>query len=192
MSMVRSAIRFQFDFNKAVAAMVYFLRRLGHLDKIKLIKLLYIADRESLLRLGYPITGDQPCAMKFGPVPSACLDTLNGERQEVFQSVHVVDNRVKMARTTDTSDHLNEAERAILDGVISSYGRVPTWVLVEQTHEFPEYKEVNIPGTSTPIPYEVILKHHGDEKHFRHNKPVISREMASRMLYPFVRPEPDL
>ena len=44
-------------------------RRL-HADYIKLIKLLYLADRAALIETGSPITGDRYVSMKFGPVLS--------------------------------------------------------------------------------------------------------------------------
>lgn len=41
------------------------------MPKLTLLKLLYIADRESLFNYGYTITGDTMIAMKFGSVLSA-------------------------------------------------------------------------------------------------------------------------
>ena len=82
-------IQYQFDADKAVAAMVAILRHTGTIDKLKLIKLLYLADRDCFLEYGHPITGDRPVAMPHGPVPSGCLHVLNGDiESSVFLFLH--------------------------------------------------------------------------------------------------------
>jgi uncharacterized phage-associated protein len=43
---------------------------------IKLIKLLYLADREALLRWGRPITTDRHVSMPKGPVVSQIYDLI--------------------------------------------------------------------------------------------------------------------
>lgn len=67
-------IVFTFDLNRALIAMVQIVDALGEVDKAKLIKLLYIADKSHFLSHGSPITGDTPLAMKWGPVPCSCLE----------------------------------------------------------------------------------------------------------------------
>src|SRR5688572_11252679 len=52
----------------------------GHRMKyIRLLKLLYVADRESIKQTGFPITGDDVYAMKKGPVLSTTYNLLKGE-----------------------------------------------------------------------------------------------------------------
>src|SRR5262249_47985983 len=96
-------INFQFDLVKAVQVIAYLASRLGGVEKVKLLKLLYIADREHFLKHGYPITGDRQFAMPWGPVPSACLDALNGQSwpapDDVFEFLHVVDNLVTVKKS---------------------------------------------------------------------------------------------
>src|SRR5258706_9893863 len=91
-------IVFQFDLTKALQAIAYLVSHLGEVEKVKLLKLLYIADREHFLRHGYPITGDRPYAMPWGPVPSACLDALNGQSwphsDDAFEYIQVINNMV--------------------------------------------------------------------------------------------------
>jgi uncharacterized phage-associated protein len=49
----------------------------GKLNHMKLIKLLYVADRRALLRFGRPITFDWYVSMPHGPVLSFTLDKIN-------------------------------------------------------------------------------------------------------------------
>lgn len=193
---MRTHIRFQFDPDKAVAAMSYILSRIGKSDKIKLIKLLYISDRECFVARGHPITGDHPYAMPKGPVPTHCLDLLNGntffQDSKIFRFLRVSDDKVELRDGITGVPQLDEHERAIVDAVVDAHGGTPTWTLVDQTHEYPEYRETYVEDTSTPIPFEIILKHHGSPGQYRHNRPVVSPEMAERMMSPFPRSEPDL
>ena len=188
------SIRFQFDLSKAIAAMAYVVDRLGAVDKIKLVKLMYLADRRHLIRHGYPITGDRQVAMRLGPVPSGCLDALNGQLphpSRVFDHLHVSDAKV-MLLSRPKPDPLEASERETLDRVITEHGGKDTWDLVRETHGYPEYEETYVEDASTTIPYELILRHHGGEDRFRHNRPVISEAMAAHMVSPFRGPENDL
>ena len=55
-------MRMRFNEKKATQAAARFLRLCkGCMNYMKLIKLLYIADREALLRWGRPITTDAYC-----------------------------------------------------------------------------------------------------------------------------------
>ena len=42
----------------------------GKIDLYKLIKLIYLIDRESLKRRGHPVTFDRPYNLPLGPTPS--------------------------------------------------------------------------------------------------------------------------
>ncbi|MBI4569884.1 MAG: SocA family protein [Planctomycetes bacterium] len=191
-------IRFQFDPKKAIACMVDILRRSGgECDKVKLMKLLYLADREHFLREGYPITGDSQVAMKHGPVPSNCLDLLDGQVQEwreaVVSRIQTDDYHVRLRPEAVTNDPaLTDSERRALDDVFFTHGAKETWSLVDETHRFPEFQEACLKDTSAPIPYETILKHHGGEDRFRHGRAVISHVTMRHMVSPFRVTETDL
>ena len=72
-------MNFRFHFERALQASAYLLRldgkRMGYL---RLLKLLYIADREWLAETGESITGDRAYAMKYGPVLSNIYDLIKG------------------------------------------------------------------------------------------------------------------
>ncbi len=70
---------FRFNFEKTLqAAGVLLSLDDNRMDRIRLLKLLYIADRELLAEVGRPMTGDIPVAMKYGPVPSRVYDLIKG------------------------------------------------------------------------------------------------------------------
>ena len=157
-------IRFHFDLSKAIQVMGYFIVRLDRVEKVKLMKLVYIADKENFLTQGYPITGDRQCAMPWGPVPSDCLHAVNGEiwpnPDEAFKFIHVDDSEVSLRKDPGTAS-LSPVELESLERVYRVHGNKSRWTLVGETHRYPEYKEAYVVGTSRTIPYESILRHSG-------------------------------
>lgn len=173
--------------------MAYFLKALAPLDKAKLMKLLYLADRDAFLNIGHPITGDRQFAMRYGPAPCECLDIVNADvdARGIFQYIHVVDDKVSLRADHPGLVALQDDEICILNQVANDYGATPTWTLVRKLHQLPEYREVYVPDTSTQIPYETLLKHYGTEEQFRHGRPVVSTEMAAHIECPFPQSSSD-
>ena len=77
-------MHFRFDFEKALQAAAELLRHEPHqqMGRVRLMKLLYIADREALKEVGRPITCDSVVAMKHGPVLSRLYDIIKGQSLE--------------------------------------------------------------------------------------------------------------
>jgi hypothetical protein len=185
-------MQFQFDQDKAIQTMAYIVKRLGSVEKVKLMKLIYLADKQHFLRAGYPITGDRQCALPHGPIPSGTMDVLNGniwpDPQTAYHSLHIDDNAVMLRRDPGV-DRLSDEEIATLDEVLRLHGNTDTWRLVEETHRLPEYREAFAVATergtrSATISYESILKHAGDESHYRLNRPVVSSVTVGHLLCP--------
>jgi uncharacterized phage-associated protein len=118
------AVAFEFDPEKAVAAIVYLASKQVHgLTKYKVCKLLFLADKYHLVRYGRTITGDKFCAMPYGPVPSQILDLLTEVISGDFESWLV--NRTH-ARTL--ADYV-EIERIYHDPHFRAIKDVPAGVL---------------------------------------------------------------
>jgi hypothetical protein len=72
-----------FDTLKAAQASAVLLREHGgQMSRLRLLKLMYIASRESLAETLRPITGDRIVALDHGPVPSSIQDLLKREHAE--------------------------------------------------------------------------------------------------------------
>lgn len=182
-------IRFKWNHEKAIQAVHYLVAKLGSVDKVKLTKLLYVADRDHFLQYGYPITGDDQVAMKKGPLPSMTLDLLDGdlhESGECFRYVHL-DDVTLTSRVDPAPGLLSASELEVLDAVLQAHGDKEKWAFVNETHGYPEFKATYIEGTSTRIPYETILRCYGtgDESRYRLGRPVVSRATISAMERPF-------
>ena len=74
-------MHFCFSVKKAIQAAAALLRteETRQMPYLRLLKLLYIADRDSIRKTGRPITGDQIQAMEYGPVPESVYKLIKGE-----------------------------------------------------------------------------------------------------------------
>lgn len=189
-------LRFQFDPEKAIQAMGYLLRSLGRsIDKAKLMKLLYIADRAHFLTWDHPITGDKLVAMPKGPVPSNSLNLLNRDFARQWDAAidaHLgLENHEVLLKSDPGISRLDRDEKATLDAVLKEHGHKRTWSLVEETHKYPEYCEAYVEGTSRPIPYELLLRHYKPDSLHR-GRVVITERMLSHATCPFPNDDSDL
>ena len=74
--MIESGCEMQLPFNEAKAAQTaarLLKLRGGRMSYLKLIKLMYLIDREALLRWGRPVTTDCYVSMDKGPILSRTL-----------------------------------------------------------------------------------------------------------------------
>ena len=76
------AINFKFDERKAAQVAGRLISQGGgEMNYMALLKLLYLIDREALLRWGKTVTGDKIVAMKHGPVLSRIFDLISQKKQ---------------------------------------------------------------------------------------------------------------
>ena len=156
-------MRPQFREDKATQAAGVLLRKAGgRMNYMKLMKLLYLADRESLLRRGRPITFDHYVSMKHGPVLSTVLDRINEgdppqEHSVWHQFVRRVGDYEVELQDGCPADRLSDAEEEILLEVFGRFGAMDKWDLVDLLHR--TLQEWTDPGPSSlPISYRDILK----------------------------------
>jgi uncharacterized phage-associated protein len=139
-----------------VAARLLELRG-GNMSYLKLIKLMYIIDRESLFRRGATITSDVYVSMKYGPVLSNTYSLIcEGTEQENGWDAYIetAKHDVHLLKSAGT-EALSEAECALIDEVFAQYGSKSRWELVEYVHTFPEWR--NPKGSVVPITIEDML-----------------------------------
>jgi len=139
----------EFDYEKATQAINFLARSEGgEIDKLKLIKLIYFADRYHIRRYGRPIFNDTYFAMKYGPVASsvaniADLSTYLPVEERQYAERYLGRNRksensVKSLADMD-SDLLAKSEIEALKFAYQNYGRYKASTLVNVTHKYPEW-----------------------------------------------------
>ncbi|MEM7791407.1 MAG: Panacea domain-containing protein [Verrucomicrobiota bacterium] len=156
-------IRFKFDEVKTTQAAAYLLKKHGRSMKyLALLKLLYLADRESLKEIESPITGDRYVSMKNGPVLSRVKNLITEEdtpREYWGQYISAPENYSVNLLQDPSVDELCQAEEEILDRVYEEYGRMDAFKLADLTHVIcQEWSDPKDGGVgATPITVEQIL-----------------------------------
>lgn len=129
--------------DKLVETMLYLSLKEMELDQYKMVKLLYLADREHLRRFGRPITFDKYVAMPFGPVASAAFDLLKGR-----QALGVDPSKLPFDRRSHDNiviiDHpqrdidrsvFSKSDLMVLDQIAEKYGDMSFDQLYKLTHD---------------------------------------------------------
>ena len=154
---------FRLDTEKAMQAAAVLLRHHNgeRMSYMRLLKLLYLADRESLKKDGRPGTGDWVVAMKNGPVRSRLDDIIKGQDLDSPHWSMFIERTNYDVRLADDPgiDRLSRFEISTLQEISEKYASLGDWDLVEEVmHKLPEYLE-NIPpeDSSLPIPLRDIL-----------------------------------
>lgn len=153
-----SPFRLAFPFNpdKASQPVLWLLHRHGgSMDKLKLIKMIFLADREHLVRYGRPIVGGNYVAMDLGLVSSNLKDYIEGKT--TFRDLpFTIQGEYNLVATQATNDaQLSESELEVLDEIYDKYKHIDSIKLGLLTHKYKAWKN-NVPakGSSKPVPYE--------------------------------------
>src|SRR5678809_1346585 len=109
----------KFNEEKATQAAAQFLALAGgRLNYMFLIKLLYMLDREALLRWGRPVTNDHYVSLKYGPVLSSVHDLITEMplEGETFSSKHISDPSHYIVQLNSNPGYaqLSEAEEDLI------------------------------------------------------------------------------
>lgn len=135
---------------KAIAA--EFIQLEGdYINKMKLIKLMYLLDRTAIVEEGYPIIGGKYVSMKLGPVVSPLLNDLNECNWTGFLlSESKYD--VSLENAVYSSDLISEWLHELIRRIYSEFGNMNKWQLSDYTHDnCPEWSD---PGNSS-VPIDI-------------------------------------
>jgi len=158
-------IQFQFNEAKTTHAAAFLLKENGgKMNYMKLIKLLYLADREALSQWERPITGDVYVSMPKGPVLSRVLDKINSGRNpsgvKSYWHKYISSPEgynVKLLKNEPAYDELSKREKELLNKIFEQYKDYDQWQMVDICHEIlPEWNDLG--NTSIPIRVEDILR----------------------------------
>ncbi|MBL4630264.1 MAG: SocA family protein [Paraglaciecola sp.] len=156
---------FMFSENLVTQMAAYFLRKETHPMKyIKLLKLLYLAEREAMAKWGQSISGDRFVSMPQGPVLSQTYDLIKGSSSDsgsIWEVTIKGEANYKVAVESDLDedffDELSKAETNLLDDIYKKFGGFTGFELVTYTHDHcQEWSDPN--GSSYPIKPKAILE----------------------------------
>lgn len=149
-----------FEFETIVQATYYLLKKLGKAGKIKLIKLLYFADKYHLVHYGRTLTNDTYFAMENGPVGTLTKDVLSLKDslfstkdleyvKKYIQNIQYPKYNLYQVATKDIEEleMLSETDIEALNFVMKAFGNKSREELSDYSHYYPEWKQ-----------YEILLK----------------------------------
>jgi uncharacterized phage-associated protein len=148
----------RFDEQKVTEAASLLLElRGGCMHYIKLLKLLYIADRQAFSDWGVPISNDNYVSMDNGPVLSQTYNLVKdgGRFWSEYISAPFGDYEVSLNAQLRKKRKLSPSEEEILKRVFDQYGYQNRWKIVDFMHTLPEWR--NPGGSSIPISIDQIL-----------------------------------
>lgn len=151
-------INFQLNPLKATQVAAYFIKNNGkHLNYTKMIKLMYLADREALKKWNWPITGGSYVSMDNGPVLSEVYDWLKGRSENKYWMISVKKQGFDAILIQDPGDgELSEAEEKLLNEIDKKFKKYSFGEMIDYCHA--HTKEWEDPsGSSIPIAIEKIL-----------------------------------
>ncbi len=136
------------SYKKATQALNFFAQKKdGKINKMKAIKLIYLADRLHLRKYGRPIVGDIYWAMKLGPVGSRAkrIAELDSMPDEIFSYAKKYikpgdDNKQSFSslKPVDT-DLFSKTDLECLESVYKTFSDKDQFELAELTHQYPEW-----------------------------------------------------
>ncbi|MHB1937521.1 MAG: Panacea domain-containing protein [Acidobacteriaceae bacterium] len=146
---------FKFDIDKAIAATIYIATRRPkpiELTQGKLFKLIYLSDKDHLVRFGRPITGDSYSAMEHGPVPSNLYNAFKDlskspsarskDARALAKSV-MLDTAYRYPRIEAQSEidqlQLSESDMKSLDRIVKRFGKMTFSQVRQIAHDTPAW-----------------------------------------------------
>lgn len=140
-----------FDVRKAIAAAGFVCQQNdGRCDLLKLIKILYLADRTALTRWHRPITGDDLWSLEHGPIVSKVYDLIRGramgpEMVAWAQAFNPRDGDIVSVKGEISSKPLSRREKAVLLEAFNKIHPLSIGQVIDFMHSLPEWRN---PGKS--------------------------------------------
>ncbi len=154
-----------FNTRKAAQIAAFFAREEGGtINVLKLVKLIYLADRECMARYEFSILNDQLVSMNHGPVNSITYNHIKGCGHEqgvwgefIADRVHHDVSIAQAELSDDQLDELSQAELEVMHDVWAKFGGMTRFQLRNWTHNHcPEWEDPE--GSSQRIPYERVFE----------------------------------
>ena len=153
----------------AQMAAAFIIRAGRPLGKIRLLKLMYLAERESMVRPGFPIVCDNIYAMREGMGLSRTYDLMIGKEGTPTDgewTKHIARTslglNVCQGVNDEALDGLSQNDIEVVDKVWAQYGHLDRDALVHEVHQLKEWKEHwEDPARrrqSVQVPYETLYR----------------------------------
>lgn len=143
----------RFNVDKCVELMAYFAEKgNGKIDKLKLLKLVFFADRMHLRNYGRTIVDGTYYGMRRGPVHSEILSMIDQSsilsedekeslKRKFGKEVHNLYLKSRGCSVVKAkNEFFSESEIEVIEKIWRTFGDFSQWQLQEITHLYPEWK----------------------------------------------------
>lgn len=132
---------FNIDKSKSINSLIYIIKELTKSQKKtdlhRVMKLLYFADREHLVRYGFPITGDTYLRQKFGPVPSFMNYVAKNEEEDYKNYIKKKGSHGILSTSKEVDlDDLSESELEALNFALENYSNYSFEEMTDVSHDY--------------------------------------------------------
>lgn len=149
---------FPFENETARAAAIYFTSREGGcINKMKLVKLMYIVERTALQEAETALFGGKYFSLPYGPIISEVVDALDDEKWSGLQKSREHDVAL-MPGVEVPYEFMSEWSAELLERVYRDFGKLDQWQISDFTHtHFKEWKQPQGANKRIPISLSDIL-----------------------------------
>lgn len=144
-----------FPYNSEVARVVaarFIINEGGRMNYTKLMKLMYLLERRSLMENCAPVVGGRYVAMNHGPLISQVYDDVKANAWDGIELCGY--NMVWQGDAADVEDYLSDWEEENIDALSEQFKGQNYSALIDYTHRVdvcPEWGNVARANTSTDI-----------------------------------------
>lgn len=137
----------------------------GTIEKLKLIKLMYLSERKFLSEYRHPMLFDEMYSLPNGPICSATLNGIDGViHDELWSDFLVRNGNIVMAVSDldrDGFDEVSDAEMDVISSIWDQFRDMTASQIRNYTHNYcPEYTETE--KARIPISYKQIFEALGE------------------------------
>lgn len=156
---------FMYKKKKAIEVLLYFASKQDNkIDKLKALKLLWLADRYHARQYGRTITSDTYVAMPLGTVPSQTKDYLDSlqdpKTDDVENCIVPIDKYTYKSVRNPNLKVFSNTDLKALDLIWKKFGSMKSCELVNYTHKLPEWKrfKADLKDSNKKNSYKIVLK----------------------------------
>jgi uncharacterized phage-associated protein len=148
-------VKLEPNIEKIVSAICFVIAEAGErcleVSQYDIIKTLFLADKKHLNEYGRPVTFDNYCAMKYGPVPSFAYDLLKGNASAIrkygkkipwsAKKVSPTINNFSIEKGGCSFNLLSPSDRNALSGALTTIKSLTFGQIKQLTHADPAYTQ---------------------------------------------------
>ncbi len=129
--------------NKNVQLVAFFANKGGGIiNKMKMLKLVWLSDRLHLLTHGRPVSKDEYVAMEYGPVASMIKNIAEGKSNEFALSFVKPEGILNVVAVKEADKrYFSQTDLNVLETVWIEFGHIQEFGLSELSHFYPEWKK---------------------------------------------------